>query len=156
MKSRQVTVDITVPFYDVDSMDIVWHGHYIKYFEDCRCRLLDVAGYNYSDMRASGYSFPVVDLRVKYVRPARFNRRIQVIAELEEFEVRLKIGYRIIDSESGEVLTRGYSVQVAVDVASGEMCFALPAIAREKLTRFVQGPDSCGQYTSASMSLPNT
>ncbi|HEY7885099.1 MAG TPA: thioesterase family protein [Cellvibrionaceae bacterium] len=138
MTNAQVAVDIIVPFYDVDSMDIVWHGHYIKYFEDARCRLLDAAGYNYLAMRDSGYGFPVVDIRVKYVRPASFNRRIRVVATLEEYEVRLKIGYRITDIESGEVLTKGHSIQVAVDMAKGEMCFALPDIAREKLAKLVR------------------
>src|SRR5690625_7911324 len=37
-------IELTVTFYDVDSMDIVWHGHYLKYFEDARCCLLDEIG----------------------------------------------------------------------------------------------------------------
>ena len=37
----QETVNIDVPFFDVDMMDVVWHGHYIKYFEVARCALLD-------------------------------------------------------------------------------------------------------------------
>lgn len=137
-----VAVDLTVPFYDVDSMDIVWHGHYVKYFEDARCRLLDALDYNYLAMRDSGYGFPVVDIRLKYVRPARFNRRIRVEATLQEWDVRLKIGYIIKDIETGEVLTRGYSVQVAIEAASGEMCFALPPIFQEKLAAYQAGGSS--------------
>lgn len=129
-------LELTVPFYDVDSMDIVWHGNYIKYFEDARCRLLDQLDYNYIAMRESGYGFPVVDVRVKYVRPATFNRRIRVIATLEEYEVRLKINYRILDVETGEVLTKGYSVQVAVELETGEMCFALPPVFEQKLAEW--------------------
>ncbi len=48
-------LDIKVPFYDVDSMRIVWHGHYVKYIEDARCVLLDKLGYNYLAMEESGY-----------------------------------------------------------------------------------------------------
>lgn len=129
----ETSVDINVPFYDVDSMEIVWHGHYVKYFEDARCRLLGELDYNYQAMRASGYAWPVVDLRVKYVKPAQFNRMIRVTARLVEWEVRLKIDYRIIDLESGEVLTKGHSVQVAIDMAKKEMCFATPDIFRSKL-----------------------
>lgn len=126
-------LELIVPFYDVDSMDIVWHGNYIKYFEDARCRLLDQLDYNYQAMRDSGYGYPVVDVRVKYIRPATFNRRIRVIATLEEYEVRLKLNYRILDVETGEVLTKGYSVQVAVALDSGEMCYALPPVFQQKL-----------------------
>ncbi|MDO3387790.1 acyl-CoA thioesterase [Gilvimarinus sp. SDUM040013] len=134
--AMSVTLDRKVPFYDVDSMDIVWHGHYVKYFEDARCELLDALAYNYQAMRDSGYGFPVVDIRIKYVRPARFNRAIRIEATLQEWEVRLKIAYRIVDVESGDVLTKGYSVQVAVDLASGEMCYAMPDLFAQKLQAF--------------------
>ncbi|WP_041524071.1 acyl-CoA thioesterase [Gilvimarinus agarilyticus] len=130
------SVVLRVPFYDVDSMDIVWHGHYLKYFEDARCALLDKIAYNYTDMRDSGYGFPVVDVRLKYVKPATFNRAIRVDATLSEWDVRLKIEYRIIDEATGQVLTKGYSVQVAVALDSGEMCFALPDIVQQKLTHY--------------------
>jgi acyl-CoA thioester hydrolase len=131
----ETSVDILVPFYDVDSMEIVWHGHYVKYFEDARCRLLAELDYNYQVMRDSGYAWPVVDLRVKYVKPAQFNRMIRVNVRLVEWEVRLKMDYRIIDIESGTVLTKGHSVQVAIDIAKNEMCFATPDILRHKLER---------------------
>lgn len=132
----QASVELRVPFYDVDSMDIVWHGHYLKYFEDARCALLEKIDYNYTAMRESGYGFPVVDVRLKYVKPATFNRTIRVDATLTESSVRLKIDYRIIDVETGDTLTKGYSVQVAVSYESGEMCFALPDIMQQKLEQF--------------------
>jgi len=131
----EVSKDVVVPFYDVDSMDIVWHGHYVKYFEDARCEMLEQLDYNYATMRDSGYAWPVVDIRLKYIKPALFNRRIRIQARLSEWEVRLKIDYVITDVESGEILTRGYSVQVAVDMATREMCFATPAPFRDRLAR---------------------
>ena len=57
-----VDTAITVPFFDVDSMNIVWHGHYCKYLEVARCNLLDKLGYNYTDMKNSGFMFPIVDM----------------------------------------------------------------------------------------------
>ncbi|WP_339615825.1 thioesterase family protein [uncultured Gilvimarinus sp.] len=132
----QASVELRVPFYDVDSMDIVWHGNYLKYFEDARCALLDKIAYNYTAMRESGYGFPVVDVRLKYVKPATFNRTIRVDATLVESDVRLKIDYRIIDIATDTVLTKGYSIQVAVARDTGEMCFTLPDIFRQKLRVF--------------------
>ena len=67
----KVEIDVEVPFYDVDAMGVAWHGHYIKYFERARCRLLQTFDYDYPRMQESGYLWPVVELRVKYVRPAR-------------------------------------------------------------------------------------
>jgi acyl-CoA thioester hydrolase len=126
-------LDITIPFHDVDPMNVVWHGRYVKYMELVRCQLLASFGYNYDDMFASGYSWPVVDMRIKYVKPAKFGQSIRLTATLVEWEFRLKINYLIEDIASGNKLTKGYTVQVAVDLDSGEMCGESPAILLDKL-----------------------
>lgn len=124
----QASVDIRVPFFDVDSMEVVWHGHYVKYFEEARCALLDKLGHNYRQMRESGYAWPVIDLQVRYIRGAQFGQRIRVQADLVEWENRLKIHYLISDSETGARMTRGSTVQVAVDIARREMLLASPQV----------------------------
>jgi acyl-CoA thioester hydrolase len=128
-------VEIVVPFYDVDAMQVAWHGHYFKYFEQARCALLQRFDYDYPQMQASGYVWPIVEAQVKYVRPARYGHRLTARADLLEWENRLKIGYLITDAASGERLTRGWTIQVAVAVASGELQFEAPAVLREKLAR---------------------
>jgi acyl-CoA thioester hydrolase len=115
-----------VPFHDVDVMEVVWHGYYVKYFELARCALLRRIDYDYSQMRASGYAWPVVECYLKYVRPARYGQRLVVRSRLREYENRLKIDYEITDAESGERLTKGFTVQVAVDLGSGELQFVSP------------------------------
>jgi len=61
-----------VQFFDLDPMEIVWHGHYVKYLEIVRGVLLDVIDYNYAQMKASGYVWPVIDLHLRYIAPAAF------------------------------------------------------------------------------------
>ena len=114
----QAEVEMLVPFFDVDSMDVVWHGHYVKYFEVARCALLERIGHNYQQMRDAGYAWPIIDVQLRYMRGARFNQRIVVRADLVEWENRLKINYLIRDAETGERMTRGSTVQVAVEIAS--------------------------------------
>lgn len=126
-------VEIEVPFHDVDVMQVVWHGHYVKYFEIGRCALLRRFDYDYRQMEESGYLWPVVDFHLKYVRPARYGQRIVVRAELLEYENRLKMGYEIRDAESGERLTSGSTIQVAVDGASNELQFISPAVLIQKV-----------------------
>lgn len=126
-------VEIDVPFFDVDLMEIVWHGHYLKYFEVARCVLLDKIGYGYMAMRDSGYTWPVIDLRVRYVKPAKFGQKIIVHADICEWENRLKMSYLIVDKKTGSRLTRGHTCQVAVEIATEEMCYESPAILWEKL-----------------------
>jgi acyl-CoA thioester hydrolase len=127
------TVEIQVQFYDLDPLHIVWHGHYAKFLEQARCALLDVIGYNYREMEASGYSWPVIDLHLRYAQPATFGQRIAVRAELVEWENRLKIEYVITDVASGARLTKGSTTQVAVDMATQQMQFVSPAILFQKL-----------------------
>ncbi|UEG60947.1 acyl-CoA thioesterase [Stutzerimonas chloritidismutans] len=124
----QAEVEMLVPFFDVDSMDVVWHGHYVKYFEVARCALLERIGHNYQQMREAGYAWPIIDVQLRYMRGARFNQRIVVRADLVEWENRLKINYLIRDAETGERMTRGSSVQVAVEIASREMLLASPRV----------------------------
>ncbi|MCQ2033752.1 acyl-CoA thioesterase [Stutzerimonas kunmingensis] len=124
----QAEVEMLVPFFDVDSMDVVWHGHYVKYFEVARCTLLERIGHNYQQMRDAGYAWPIIDVQLRYMRGARFNQRIVVRADLVEWENRLKINYLIRDAETGERMTRGSSVQVAVEIASREMLLASPRV----------------------------
>ncbi|MFK3972188.1 acyl-CoA thioesterase [Pseudomonas sp. NPDC087358] len=129
---------VLVPFFDVDSMHVVWHGHYVKYLEEARCALLDKLGHNYAHMLQSGYAWPVIDLQLRYVRSAVFGQRINVRASLVEWENRLKIDYLITDIATGERLTRASTVQVAVHIDSREMQLASPKVFVEAVGRALE------------------
>jgi acyl-CoA thioester hydrolase len=126
-------LELQVQFYDLDPMQIVWHGNYVRYLEVARCALLDQLDYNYPQMQASGYAWPIIDLHLRYAHPATFGQRIKVRASIIEWENRLRIAYVITDSASGQRLSRGTTTQVAVEIASGEMCFASPPELFQKL-----------------------
>jgi len=126
------TVDIKVPFHDVDMMNVVWHGHYAKYLEIARCALLDKIGYNYNEMKESGYAWPVVDLHIRYPGPALFGETIQVTATLSEWEDQLKIRYEI-RNQQGKRLTRATTTMVAVDMSTQTMCYESPQILLDKI-----------------------
>ena len=128
-------LEYTIPFHDVDPMNIVWHGHYVRYFELVRCKLLEKLDYTYRQMFESGYAWPVVDMRIKYIKPIKYEQHIILEAELEEYEYRLKISYRILDAATREKLTSGFTIQVAVNSETGEMCFQSPDILLDKLRR---------------------
>ncbi len=121
-------VIIEVPFHDVDTMNVVWHGHYLKYFEIARCKLLDQFHYNYNQMRDSGYALPVIESHVRYVQGIEFEQKIRVRAVLKEWENRLKIEYLIFDAVTGRKLTKGFTSQVAVHIEKREMCFQSPQV----------------------------
>ncbi|MGZ8916330.1 MAG: acyl-CoA thioesterase [Methylobacter sp.] len=130
---HQTSIDLEIPFHDVDMMGVAWHGHYAKYFEIARCALLEKIDYNYLQMRDSGYAWPVIDLNMRYIKPAVFGQVISVQAAIVEWENRLKINYLITDRDTGARLTKGYSIQVAVDMQTKAMCFESPRVLFEKL-----------------------
>jgi acyl-CoA thioester hydrolase len=127
------TVLIEIPFHDVDPMEIVWHGHYCKYFEIARCQLLKKIDYEYNTMRASGYSWPIVEMHTKYIQPLVYQQTIRVEAKITEWENRLKIDYLIRDAVTGRKHTKAYSVQVAYHMENRELQFESPPILLEKL-----------------------
>ena len=133
MREHVAEIALSPAFHDVDAMGVVWHGHYLKYMELARCALLQSFDYDYPQMRDSGFIWPVVDMRTKYVRPAHYGQRLSVRAELTEWELRMRIDYLIRDADTGEVVTRGHSIQVAVDAGNGEMCFATPEVFRKRI-----------------------
>ncbi|MEN0038227.1 MAG: acyl-CoA thioesterase [Cellvibrio sp.] len=126
------SVEIDVPFHDVDMMEIAWHGHYVRYFEIARCKLFDQLDYNYRQMRDSGYAWPVIDLHVRYVQPLHFQQKVTVTAWIAEWENRLRVQYLITDTE-GKRLTKGHTDQVAINMKTNELMLATPAILLEKL-----------------------
>ena len=72
------SVALKAQFYDVDSMNVVWHGNYVKYFETARCALLEEIGYDYEAMRVDGYAYPIVKIEAKYIKPVFFGDEIEV------------------------------------------------------------------------------
>ena len=131
------TIEIEAAFYDVDSCEVVWHGNYVKYLEIARCRLLDKVGYNYRDMQASGYFFPIVDMRIKYIKPIVFGQTVSVKASLVEWQYRLKISYLIQDSLTHEKLTTATTVQAAVATATQELQLECPPILQQKVQSLI-------------------
>ena len=135
MYKLSASVDVEVPFHDIDAMNVAWHGHYVKYLELARCALLRRFDYDYPQMQASGYLWPIVECHLKYVRPALYSQRLRVEATLLEYENRLKIGYVIRDVERCEKMTKAYTVQVAVDAVTRELQFVSPQIVLRNLEK---------------------
>ena len=125
---------LTVPFHDVDAMRVVWHGNYIKYFEEARCGLLRSIGTNYNEIEAGGTLLPVVSLEVKYIRPCLFGQElaIEVSADLDNVNL-LVLHYLVRDKATGARLCKATTRQAAIDVRTRELLFELPTSLRQRL-----------------------
>ncbi len=124
--SIEASVEFRVEFYDVDAMGVVWHGNYVKYMERGRCALLDKICYGYNEMKESNYAFPVASLKLKYIKPLMFKQTAVIKSVLVEYENRIKIEYFIYDKESGELVTKGESIQMAFNMKTLTSSFQCP------------------------------
>jgi len=121
-------IELTPAFHDLDPMDIVWHGNYVKYLELARNALMAKFNYDYPQMRESGYAWPIVDMRMKYVGSAKYGQRLKITARIVEWQNRLKIDYLIVCADTGAKLHKASSIQVALDIATREMCWVCPPV----------------------------
>ena len=135
MPELAAEVAFEVPFFDVDVMDVAWHGHYVKYFELARCALLRKIDYDYPKMRDSGYAWPVVKCYLTFVRSARYGQQVVARAILRDYKNQLRLDYEIRDAASGERLTTGYTVQLAVAMPTGELQFVSPNCLIERVEK---------------------
>jgi acyl-CoA thioester hydrolase len=133
------SVEALVAFHDVDVAGVVWHGHYLKYLENARWALMQRLDFDLAAMIASGYAWPIVEVHVKYVRPARFGDRLAVQASLVEWQSRLTVHYLVTDAARRERVARAKTVQVAVEASTGELQFATPAVLLERVAAATRG-----------------
>ena len=152
VKKIKETIEFQVEFYDVDSMQVAWHGNYLKFMEVARCALLCKIGYDYNEMTRSGYIWPVVDLHIKYIRPMTFMQRIRAEVTLEEFEVCMKLSYKFMDAETGVVLTKAESTQMAVDMKTKESLWACPPCFVDKVKTLLAKENSLEKPSDKSES----
>lgn len=107
---------IHVRFNEVDSLHIVWHGHYICYFEDGREAFGQEFGLSYMDIYNQGYKVPLVHIDCQFKRPIAYGDNIEVIAKFVYTPAaKIIFEYRLMNSNTNELLATGRSEQVFLD-----------------------------------------
>ncbi len=129
---REASVELEVPFHDVDVVGVVWHGHYYKYFELARTALFRGAGLDVEDFLRLGHGLLVIDTHCRYVRGLRYGERFRVTATLADVDHRILVKYEIVELRTGRRAARGSTALVTTD-AHGRMLLETPDAIRERL-----------------------
>lgn len=125
------TIEIAVRFSEVDSMRVVWHGNYFKYFEEGREAFGRKYGIGYFDIEAQGLLVPVVHSSIDYKKSLRYGEHIRVETRFENTPAaKVIFHYTIIRTEDGARIATGKTVQVFTNRA-GELQLLLPDFFRE-------------------------
>lgn len=130
MKKIVTELKIKVPFYDLDPMNIVWHGNYVKYLEQARCDFFDKLGYDYMQMHADGVMYPIAKMDFKFIKSAKFNDNLIIRCILKELEPAIIIKYEIM-TESGEKILSAHTMQIAVSTKTGETLYEAPEVLKK-------------------------
>jgi acyl-CoA thioester hydrolase len=111
-----------VRYRECDPMGVVYHTHYVDYFEVARTEALRSLGLPYAELEQSGINMPVIDLSVQYRRPARYDDVLIVHTEFPEMRplARVRINYVVHrENEPDDVIVTGHVSLCFVDATSG-------------------------------------
>lgn len=126
------SVELVVPFHDVDALCVVWHGHYLKYLEIARMELMRAKGLDVEDLRRMGFRLMIAESHLRHVAPLTYDDRFRVSAWLTEIEMRLEIDFEVFNLTAGKRAAKARSVLVVVG-EDGRLCWGTPAPLLEKL-----------------------
>lgn len=115
-----VSFEFQVPFYDLDGIQMVWHGNYVKYMEDAREKFGAKYGFEYLHIFNSGYLAPVVDMHIKYRNSARISDTLRMtITYIPTRAAKMVFRYEIVRPSDNALIIEAETTQLFVS-RSGE------------------------------------
>lgn len=124
---RSHEVRMKVPFFDLDPMQIVWHGNYLKYFDITRSELFDSAGVDLMAFHdRTRYLFPIIRSSVKHIHPLRWQDEFICRATVKQARTKIVVDFEIRLVADGTLCGRGTTEQAAVLAPEMEMVYTIP------------------------------
>lgn len=114
-----------IRFSEVDSMQIVWHGNYLKYFEDAREAFGEKFGLTYLDAYAKGYMTPIVKSSIEHKAPLKYLEKGKVVIKLiHDPSAKIIYRYYVYNAKTEELCATGETIQVFIDKEGELQLFA--------------------------------
>jgi acyl-CoA thioester hydrolase len=127
LQTLKHTTEFEVKFSEADPLGIVWHGHYIRYFEDGREAFGNEYGLKYLDFYRSNIVVPIVNVQCDYRRILRYGHRVRLETTYHDTRAaKLLFHYKMYDAATNEQVASGSSVQVFMHKESLELMLYLP------------------------------
>lgn len=127
-----VSVELEVPFHDVDALKIVWHGHYLKYLEIGRTAYVRSRGLDMADVMGLGYRMLVMEVALRYSFPLRYADRLRVTTWCHDKDHRINLGCEVFNLTHNRRSARGHCKLVTTD-AAGNLLYETPDAIRNLL-----------------------
>jgi acyl-CoA thioester hydrolase len=127
----QSRAQVTVRYAETDMMGVVYHGSYLPWLEIGRTTLLKEIGLPYREIEALGFHLPVLEVAVKFQRPALYDDTLTIVTTMTEKPLlRIRLDYEVRRGE--DLLATGYTVHAFIDREGKPV--RPPAIAVERFT----------------------
>ncbi len=113
-KKIENTYQIRVRYADTDKMAVVYNGNYARFFEIGRTELMRAYGLPYAEVEDRGFQLPLIDIYIKYVKPAKYDDLIDIYAILEmESSAVLKFNYEL--KVGNDIITTGWTRHIFIN-----------------------------------------
>lgn len=118
MKKKLINkTEVVIRFSEVDSMGIVWHGNYAKYFEDGREAFGNQFGISYLDVYANKLLTPLVKLDFEYKWPLEYGDKAVIETEFINHDAaKIHFKYVIFNKKNNKIAATGESIQVFLNL----------------------------------------
>ena len=118
---------VDVRFQEVDTLHIVWHGHYISYFEVARETFGKEYGMSYQSFIDRHIAVPVTLAHCEYKRSLKYGDRARVRAYfIESRSAKIIYTYEVFNADTDQLVATGRTEQVFTDPASGDLFLQFP------------------------------
>ena len=132
----EFNTQVRVRYAEADPMNVVYYGNYAQYFEVGRVESLRNLGISYKGIEDMGIMLPVVELNIKYLRPAKYDDLLTIKSQIKELPTDHRIIFdQEIYNEEGKLLTIGKVKLYFMDSKLGKRA-SMPASMLEKLSTY--------------------
>ena len=130
---RYHETSLEVRFYEVDAYGVVWHGHYVGWFETGRNDLTRRFQMGPLQLKEMNFLAPVVGLDCQFKLPATFGESLVIQTTIERTEVaKLIFRYRVLNQENRKVLATGSTTHGLTDL-KGNLLYRVPPEVLERI-----------------------
>lgn len=120
-------LEFKVRFNEADPLGIVWHGHYLSYFEDGREAFGEKYGLRYLDIYKQGYTAPVVSINCNYKKSLQYGDTAVVeTIYINNPASKINFQYKIYNPTTLQLIAEGSSMQVFLDRNTMQLQLSTP------------------------------
>jgi acyl-CoA thioester hydrolase len=127
MKHLTHEINLNIRFSDTDAMGVVWHGNYLRFFEDAREAFGKKYRMDYLDIYHKGFFTPIVKVDIDYKWPLNYGDEAKIITKLIQGPAaKIVFHYQLINLTHDKVSATGKTVQIFLNAKTRNLELAKP------------------------------